>query len=358
MFRKIKIEMLILFAALLLLGGCSALPNNQVDSSKKSNPTAEAKEKSNIEGSPVQLKIATLSQGSSWYVYGATMAELLRKHLPAGSVIDVLPYSGGIGNIKLVANKQAGLGLTFSVNNKWGYDGNVAYDKKFTNLRALAGGFDQYYVGIVWRNEFAEKYGLKSIKDLKEKKVPVKLMTVNVGSQGEFAARQILEANGLSYDYIKTNGGSVTHTTFDVVQTALKDGQADMFIQVMTKGHPAFTEIALTTPVTFVSLEDNVIEKLKAYGNEAAMLEAGVFKGQDKPVKTIGFPTTLIVSDDFPDETAYQITKILAENKDDLAAGHKALEAFKPEEAWKPERLGIPLHPGAKKYYKEKSWLK
>ena len=31
---------------------------------------------------PVNLAFATLDTGSAWYVYGATMAELLRKTLP------------------------------------------------------------------------------------------------------------------------------------------------------------------------------------------------------------------------------------------------------------------------------------
>ncbi len=52
---------------------------------------------------PVNLAFATLDTGSAWYVYGATMAELLRKTLPPGSNIDVKPRSGGVGNPRLVA---------------------------------------------------------------------------------------------------------------------------------------------------------------------------------------------------------------------------------------------------------------
>jgi hypothetical protein len=34
------------------------------------------------------------------------------------------------------------------------------------------------------------------------------------------------------------------------------------------------------------------------------------------------------------------------------------LKAFNPQVGWKPENLGLPLHPGAEKYFKEKGWLK
>jgi TRAP-type uncharacterized transport system substrate-binding protein len=47
---------------------------------------------------PVTLAFATVDTGSAWYVYGATMAELLRKTLPPGSNIDVKPRAGGVGN--------------------------------------------------------------------------------------------------------------------------------------------------------------------------------------------------------------------------------------------------------------------
>jgi TRAP transporter TAXI family solute receptor len=353
-----QITLLFLALIMLLAAGCSAaLPNNQV----KITTATEGDDNQNnkrIEGDPVKYRIATLTQGSPWYVYGATMAEVFRKNMPKDSVFDVLPYASGIGNAQMIAEKEAELALSFSVTNKWAYEGNQAYDKKYDSIRALAGDFDQYYVGIVMRKDFTDKYGIESIKDLKEKKIPVRLMAINVGSLGEFATRQIFEQSGLTYEDVKKNGGSVSHTTFDVIQQAFQDGRADMMIQVITKGHQAFSEIALTTPVKFMPIDDDVIEKLEEIGYEEAELPAGGFRGQDEPVKTVGFSTVLIANDDFPEEQAYNITKLISENKASLATGHKALGSFNPEEAWKPDRIGIPLHPGAEKYYKEKGWLK
>ncbi|HEY7455288.1 MAG TPA: hypothetical protein VH683_12020, partial [Thermoleophilaceae bacterium] len=64
---------------------------------------------------PSTLAFSTLGQGTAWYVYGATMAELLRKTLPPGSNVDVKPFSGGVGNAKLVAKNETPLGLSFTV---------------------------------------------------------------------------------------------------------------------------------------------------------------------------------------------------------------------------------------------------
>ena len=77
---------------------------------------------------PVNLAFATLDTGSAWYVYGATMAELLRKTLPAGSNIDVKPRAGGVGNPRLVAKNETPLGFAFTVTNRWAIEGKEAYD--------------------------------------------------------------------------------------------------------------------------------------------------------------------------------------------------------------------------------------
>jgi uncharacterized protein len=40
-----------------------------------------------------------------------------------------------------------------------------------------------------------------------------------------------------------------------------------------------------------------------------------------------------------------------------MAKSHAAWSFFIPENAWKPENIGIPLHDGAAKYYRERGWM-
>ena len=94
---------------------------------------------------PVTLAFSTLGQGTAWYVYGATMAELLRKTLPSGSNIDVKPFSGGVGNPRLVAKNETPLGLSFTVTNRWAMEGKEGFDAKLDNLRGLVGGLDMLF---------------------------------------------------------------------------------------------------------------------------------------------------------------------------------------------------------------------
>ena len=61
----------------------------------------------------------------------------------------------------------------------------------------------------------------------------------------------------------------------------------------------------------------------------------------------------LAVNAAMPDDLAYDITRIVMEKREDLAQVHKEALNIKPE--WQTSnRAGIPWHPGALKYFKEK----
>ncbi len=303
---------------------------------------------------PVTLAFATLSQGSAWYVYGATMADLLRKALPAGSNVDVKPFSGGVGNAKLVAKGETPLALSFTVTNRWAFEGREAYDARLENLRGLVGGLDTYYLAVI----AARRLDISSLQEIKDRKLAVRLFSQPVGSLGEFASRQVLRAYGLSYADLKALGGSDTHVGYNVIVDAFKDGRADLLIAVVTPRHPSITEITTFADVKFLELEPERIKGLTQLGYKPATMPADTFKNQPQAVPTVGFPTVLITSTSLPEPVAYTITKTICENKDALVRGHAALAAFEPEEAWRPEEVGIPLHPGAERYYREKGWMK
>ncbi len=302
---------------------------------------------------PVNLAFATLGSGSAWYVYGATMAELLRKTLPPGSNVDVKPFSGGVGNAKLVAKNETPLALSFTVTNRWAFEGREAYDARLENLRALVGGLDIYYLNAI----AAKKLNITSLKDVKERKIPVKFTTQPVGSLGEFAARQLLKEYGITYADIKAWGGSVANVNYNIIVDAFKDGRADLLIAVVTPKHPSVTELTTFSDVKFLELEADRVQALRAFGYKAETMPADTFKNQSAPVKTVGFPTVLITNTSLADSVAYTITRTILEGKDALVRGHAGLAEFDPKTAWKPEEVGIPLHPGAERAFREKGWM-
>jgi hypothetical protein len=76
-------------------------------------------------------------------------------------------------------------------------------------------------------------------------------------------------------------------------------------------------------------------------------------------VKTIEQGPLLATTENLPEEIAYLTTKVICENKNELVAASAAWKVFVPESSWKPENTGgVPLHPGAVRYYRERGWMK
>jgi hypothetical protein len=145
---------------------------------------------------------------------------------------------------------------------------------------------------------------------------------------------------------------------YNIIVDAFKDGRADLLLAVVTPKHPSVSEIATFSDVKFLALDPDVIKGLAPLGYALATMPADTFKNQPEPVGTVGFPTVVITNKDLPEPVAYVVTKTILENKDALVRGHAGLTAFDPTTAWQPEKVGIPLHPGAERAYREKGWMK
>ena len=299
---------------------------------------------------PVNLAFATLDTGSAWYVYGATMAELFRKALPAGSNIDVKPRSGGVGNPRLVAKNETPLGFGFTVTNRWAFEGKEAYDAKHENLRALVGGLDTYYLVAT----ASKKLPIASIKEIKDRR-PRSDVHPAVGSLGEFAG-----ASSCARPACPTPTSVVGRLDQHVATTsvdAFKDGRADILFAVITPKHPSVSEIVSSVDVKFIGLDPATVSTLAPLGYNAATMPAETFKGQSEPVKTVGFPTVLITNKELPDAIAYTVTKAVVDNKDALVRGHAGLVEFDRTKAGSRSDRH-PAAPGAERVYREKGWMK
>ena len=204
--------------------------------------------------------------------------------MPAGSVVDILPYAGAAANLNLISDGKAQLGLAFPVSAVWARKGEVSFKKKITNVYGLVGGLDEYYAGIV----ATKKSKITSLSDIAKKKMAIHLATMTKGSIGEILSGQVMAAVDAPYETIISMGGRVTHTSYQIITDMLTDGKADLHMHVVTAGHPNMSEIAMTAEVVFLGIPDEAIKKLVALGWNPATLPANTFKGQTTPIKTIG----------------------------------------------------------------------
>ena len=107
----------------------------------------------------------------------------------------------------------------------------------------------------------------------------------------------------------------------------------------------------------FVDLPRKSLDLLAKNGLKPSPMPV-FFKGQPRPTEAVDLGTSIIAHKSLPDDVAYLVTKTVVENKAELLKAHQAFGGFTPEDAWKPENNGIPLHPGAARYYSERGWLK
>jgi TRAP transporter TAXI family solute receptor len=301
---------------------------------------------------PVKIRFATFSTGSGWYIMGEAMASVMRKALPEGSTVDVLPYTGGLGNPLLLGEGKADIALGFPVESTLAIKGIEMYNKSIPGIVALAGGLDTYWYAFAVRAET----GIKSFEDIKARKYPLKLAVLTKGSSGEWTTRKVLEAYGITYDDIISWGGSVSFGSFSAALEKMKDGSADAFGQMCTPRHPTWTEMANAVNLRFIPLREDIMDQLcSKYGYIKSRIPKGEFKGVDEDVPALGFYTMLITTKDLPEWVAYAITKAICEKRADWVAAYKASEVFDPKTAWK---VPIPLHPGAERYYREMGYMK
>ncbi len=303
------------------------------------------------------LTIGAMAPGTSWYVFAATLAQLLEERLPPDWDAEVIARGGAISNPTLVERGQATIAIAQVATAVWAWKGHAAFrGRKHSRIRALAGGLNSVWITAVVTEDYISRTGNDTLEKALLSGDPPRIIMKPPGSVVPIVADMIFAALGISRDELRARGGAIIQVSAGQIPELIRDGRADLYFESAIRGHPALTEVATLTPVRSLDLPDRVLEALARNGLEPSVLPAW-FKGQTGPTKAVDCGTVLIARDDLPDEMAYLITRTICENRETMARAHKAWGGFDPAKGGRPEATGIPLHPGAERYYKERGWL-
>jgi TRAP transporter TAXI family solute receptor len=163
-----------------------------------------------------------------------------------------------------------------------------------------------------------------------------------------------LKLNGMDYKALSKINFQASYT--DAV-SMMKDGH----VQVMTLGTTApasaIMDLASARDVTLVPVDDKTMAALKKEnpGYNKLTIKAGTYPKQDKDVPVIGYSTHVVAACDLPEDTVYKMTKAMAENVSTMAAVVKPIDGLTAKDM--AIDIGVPMHKGAAKYYKEKGAL-
>jgi len=287
-----------------------------------------------------QATFMTGPQGGSWVPLGGALKGLWEKAVP-GLALTVTP-GAGIANVRGVDEGKAQIGFANSSTTVDGIAGRAPYPKAVTKVCQVANLYPQYFQVVALADA-----KVASFADFKGKA----LVTQPKGNTAEILTAMVLEANGMNYQSLSKANFQAAYT--DAV-SMLKDGHAQVFTLGTTAPASAVMDLASARDVTLVPVDDKTMAALKKAnpGYNKLIIKAGTYPKQTQDVPAIGYSTHIVAACDLPEDTVYKMTKAMAENVDAMSAVVKSISGLTPKDM--AVDIGVPLHKGAARYYKEK----
>jgi hypothetical protein len=264
-----------------------------------------------------------------------------------GLVATAVASNGSVANVAGIANGTMQSGFVQSDIAHWALNGNGIYEgrPKVDVLCAIANLYPESFHLVTRKGA-----GIKSMKDLRGTRMSLD----EPGSGTLVDARLILAAYGMTEKDIKAEYLKPQQSA-----DKFKDGALDAFFSVAGWPESAIAELAATTGIDLVPIDGPEVERLiKQYSFFSAdEIPDGAYKNV-AGVHTVSVNAIWATSSKQPDPLIYNITAALwnANTRKLLDSGHAKGRAIKLDSALLG--LGIPLHPGAEKFYREKGLLK
>lgn len=297
------------------------------------------------------IKAAGGQIGGGWYTIVSGIAEIINSELKDKVSLVVVPGSG-VSNIATCSLGRTPITMSFPPFIMAARQGVDPYDTKYPDTMVIATNFGSSAQHLVTTRD-----DLVTYQDMADKKLPLKITLNKPGATDEFIWRKVMDQYGLDYKKIKSNGGKIFHVGHGEAVQLTKDGHADTHFSYISVPSASITEMAISRDLVYVELPQETREALqKAWSLAPFTIPAGTYKGQTKALETLAMANTLMVNAKVSEDLVYAMTKTICEHAGDVQKVHKAAKDWTPEKATKGvEAL---LHPGAKKYYQEKGYLK
>lgn len=294
-----------------------------------------------------QYSIAVGTAAGTMTRLGSGMVEVVNRN-SKDFKITTIP-GGGRANPQRVGAGGADFGFTFSNFASLALRGKKPFKKAFPNLRGVVKLWDSVYHQYIGHEVYES--GIHSWDDVVKSKKPLGLGVAKKGTSTEYISRTILGSYGLTYDDLRKRGFKLTFTGIGGSASAYQSHQLDIFFHNAGPPNAAGIRAALARPTTFMKMPEHLVKKLADYGFAPATIPANSYKGQTKPVHSIGTSGILLTTDKMDPDVVYTLLKITHENKKFLSGVHKIFKSLNPKTSWKG--MAIPLHEGAKRFYKE-----
>ncbi len=294
---------------------------------------------------PAQAKVKRLTIGSNpagsvYFLLAGGFAKLFQQELKLRSTAQ--PHAGSSVYLPLMDKGEITLGLNSSLDSGMAFNGKAPFKQRHLGVKSLARIWILPYGFMVKENS-----GIKTIADLKGKRVAVKVKTnVSLAQLN----RTILSVAGLTErDVTAVDSGGVVAGINMVVE-----GRADA--AGVATGMPAMRKAHASVPggMRMVALPESATDAQMAKGMPGSRTfmakpnkRYGFIRGE---TKIAAFDSFLNAGSSIDNEDAYTLTKTLHTNWKKLQKAYGPIRGT-PQKGMAPATNPMPYHAGAIKYW-------
>jgi len=219
------------------------------------------------------------------------------------------------------------------------------------NVRSLFGFPGGTFHAITWADS-----GITEFSDLRDKRV--------------FIGPPAGAANAMITNMVQlAGGGLVVDEDYDPVrapwgagQQSFQDGQFDVFITAVAVGSQSVNELSLQREIRILNVGEEAIAApewaatMKKLALNTVTIPAGTYAGQvngDQDLTTVSTVMMMAAHKDLPEDVAYRLTRAYWENLPEMKASNALMRVIDETDFF--TGIAAPLHPGALRYYQERS---
>lgn len=287
-----------------------------------------------------RLTLKAAASGSAYYVMTVQLAETIRTETKGAVQPTVEESQGSVQNVKESARRPGAYlftsppGLIAAARaGRKPFEGETGYD-------GIRGLFTLPAITMHW--VVRSDAGIQSLSDLAGKRFVA-------GGRGTFTQRQSDAVFRLLGIADKVN---LVDVELNAAVNAMRNRQIDGFATGGSYPAPNLQELAVATPIRLLGLEEAQIAQIQKQDASAAAvtIPAGIYKGVDTPTRTIALPVGAYGTLKMDEDTAYGVVKAFWERKAEMAKQNPWWDGVSPDQI---ALLGVAIHPGAARYYRE-----
>ena len=287
--------------------------------------------------------------GGGWYTIAGGISNIINEK-SGGITVKVIP-GGGTVNPSLVNKGDCELGWGLPFMNAAAWNGEDPYNMKHSNLRAIAGGMSMNYFHFYLGAEVPHK----TMDEVFKQKKAIRIGISPAGTSEEWVFRKVLAHYKTDYKDLEASGFRFFRGSYAEQASQFKDRNVDGVFTFLALPAAAVTEATIGLNLKIMNFAPEVLESLAKYGIGAGKIPAGTYPkaaNTKEDVTTAIAGSVILANKDLSDDIAYRIAKVIHENLDQFRKIHGSLVTYELKHA--VTGMGVPLHPGAEKYYKEK----